>query len=569
VPAPSAWGFMVPAGPTCYRDSDRRRRRIPGLTPVTALPAHRPYSRFTAAAACAALVLAIVVPVAGRVELSVEAVDARAVEAIRREGLARSQVMATAGHLTDVFGPRLSGSPQLQAAAEWCIERLRQWGLVDARLEEWGTFGPGWVNERFAVHVLTPYAWPVVGVPKAWTAGTSGAVSAEVVYAPMNAEADFAAWRGRLQGKVVLPVPPPALEPLFDAPARRFDDADLQALARGESVRPRREITAARVAFARKRLDFLTTERVLAVLEPSRSATGAVLAHADGAFDTRALDGSRLMPAEGTPPQIVITAEHYGRLVRLHDLGVPLAIELDVRNRFLANQPGHNVIGELRGSDKADELVMLGAHLDSWHGGTGATDNAIGAAVALEALRILKATELPLRRTVRLALWTGEEQGLLGSRAYVAAHVAERETMRLKPEHGRISVYFNVDHGAGAIRGVYLQENQAAAPVFTAWMSPFTAMGMTTLAPRGEYASDHVSFDEVGVPAFQFIQDPLEYHSRTHHTSSDTYERLQPAEAARNAVILASFVYHAANRDDLLPRKPLPASRVRTTAPRP
>lgn len=528
-----------------------------------------PFPRSVVHATGLALAVSLALPAASQGEPSVEPVDLRAVDVIRREGLTRSQVMATAGYLTDVFGPRLSGSPQLQRAGEWCVERLREWGVAEARLEEWGTFGPGWVNERFSVHARTPYAWPVVGVPKAWTAGTDGPVSGEAVYAPMSTEADFARWKGRLRGKVVLPLAVPTLEPLFHAPARRFEDADLQALSRGESVRPKRGITAAHVAFARKRLQFLIDEHALAVLEPTRSQTGAVIAHADGAFDTQALDGSRLLPAPGTPPQIVIAAEHYGRLARLHALGVGSTIELDVRNRFLHDQPGHNVIAELAGTDRADEIVMLGAHLDSWHGGTGATDNAIGAAVALEAMRILKATGLPLRRTVRLALWTGEEQGLLGSRAFVAARIAERETMRLEPEHGRVSVYFNVDHGAGAIRGVYLQEHPTVAPIFTAWMAPFAAVGMTTLAPRGEYASDHVSFDEVGIPAFQFIQDPLEYYSRTHHTSSDTFERLQPAEAARNAVILASFVYHAANRDELLPRKPLPASRVRTTAPRP
>ena len=519
--------------------------------------------------ACAWLAISLAAPAAARAELSIEAVDVRAVEALRREGLTRSQVMATASHLADVFGPRLSGSPQLQQAAEWCVERLRQWGVAHASLEAWGRFGPGWYNERFSIHVLAPHPWPVIGVPRAWTQGTGGPVSAAVVYAPLTADADFATWKGRLQGKVVLPLPAPTVEPMFEAPARRFDDADLQALARGEPVRPRTGPTAAELAFARKRLRFLADEQVLAVLEPTRSLSGAVLVHADGAFDTQALDGARLLPESGTPPQVVVTVEHYGRLARLHGLGVPVTIELDVRNRLLEDQPGLNVIAELPGADKAEEIVMLGAHLDSWHGGTGATDNAIGVALALEAIRILRETSVPLRRTVRLALWTGEEQGLLGSRAYVATRIAERETMRLKPEHGRLSVYFNVDHGAGAIRGVYLQENPSVAPIFTAWMAPFTAMGMTTLAPRGEYASDHVSFDEVGIPAFQFIQDPLEYYSRTHHTSSDTFERLQPAEAARNAVILASFVYHAANRDELLPRKPLPASRVRTSAPRP
>jgi carboxypeptidase Q len=521
--------------------------------------------RVLTAAACLAAAAAALFAADG--EAPPEIVDERAVDALRREGLARSQVMAHASYLSDVIGPRLSGSPSLQQAAEWCVDQLTEWGL-HARLVEWGNFGPGWLNERFSVHAMTPHPWPVSGIPKAWTPGTQGPLTADAVYAPMRTEADFVQWKGRLRGRIVLAVPTPPSDALFDAPARRFSDADLDALSRGESLRPRDQ-SASEWAFARRRIQFLSEEGAVAIFEPTRRQTGAILVHADGAFDAHATDGSRLMPAAGTPPQVVIAAEHYGRLARVYERGLPISIEMDIGNRFFENQPGYNLIAELPGGDRADEVVMLGAHLDSWHGGTGATDNAIGVAVALEAMRLLKRSGLPLRRTVRLGLWSGEEQGLLGSRAYVAAHLADRETMRLKPEHARISVYFNLDHGAGAIRGVYLQGHQAVAPIFTAWMRPFGDIGVSTLAPAGEYLTDHVSFDEVGIPAFQFIQDPIEYHSRTHHTSSDTYERLIPGDAARNAIILAAFVYHAATRDGMLPRKPLPAPRVRTTAARP
>jgi carboxypeptidase Q len=240
---------------------------------------------------------------------------------------------------------------------------------------------------------------------------------------------------------------------------------------------------------------------------------------------------------------------------------VPVTVALDVRNTFLDNQPGFNVLAELPGTDKAEETVMLGAHFDSWHGATGATDNAVGSAVMLEAMRILKACGLPVRRTVRLALWSGEEQGLLGSRAYVKDTFGNRDTMALKPEHARLAAYFNVDNGTGAIRGVYLQGNEAVAPIFSAWMKPFANLGMTTLSLQNTGGTDHLSFDAVGLPGFQFIQDPLEYDTRTHHSNMDSYERLQPADVIKNAVIVATFVYLAANRDAMLPRKPLPKPR--------
>jgi Zn-dependent M28 family amino/carboxypeptidase len=260
-------------------------------------------------------------------------------------------------------------------------------------------------------------------------------------------------------------------------------------------------------------------------------------------------------------PQLVLAGEHYNRLVRLIELKQPVTLEMDVDNRFYDdNLDTFNLVGEIRGTDLSNEVVMLGAHFDSWHGGTGATDNAAGSAVVLEAMRILKATGLKMRRTVRLALWTGEEQNLLGSRAYVKDHFADRETMDVKGEHGRLSAYFNIDNGTGAIRGIYQQRNEAVAPIFQAWMEPFRNIGMTTIAIRSTAATDHVSFDEVGLPAFQFIQDPLEYDTRTHHTNMDTYERIQPSDMMQNAAIVASFVYHAANRQERLPRKPLPSA---------
>jgi hypothetical protein len=492
-----------------------------------------------------------------------ESADITAVDTIRREGLSRSQVMQIAGYLTDVYGPRLTGSPLLRQAAEWTVQRLERWGVSNARVEEWGMFGSGWVNERFSAHAFTPQAWPIVGLPKAWTPGTDGPVTADAVYTPLSKDEDFARWKGKLAGKIVLPVAARELHALFDPPARRFSDAELSAMTRGERTR-RKRLTGAQIAFARRRLQFLVDEGVLAVVEPSRGDGGAIFVQHGGEFWS---DPNRESGGRSQPPQVVVSAEHYGRMSRLLEAGRSVRIELDIRSRFLPHQPGVNVIAELPGSDSPDEIVMLGAHIDSWHGATGATDNAVGAAVMLEVMRILKATGLPLRRTVRLALWSGEEQGLLGSRAYVASHVADRQNMALRDEHRRISAYFNLDNGTGAIRGVYLQGNDAVAPIFRAWMEPFADLGVSTLTSTSTFSTDHLSFDEVGIPAFQFIQDPIEYDTRTHHSTTDTLERIEADDAMRNAVIVASFVYHAANREERLPRKPLPSPRAQTAAP--
>jgi Zn-dependent M28 family amino/carboxypeptidase len=254
-----------------------------------------------------------------------------------------------------------------------------------------------------------------------------------------------------------------------------------------------------------------------------------------------------------------MAVEHYGRIWRMLQKNVPVRVEMNIQNKFHdEDMNAFNIVAEIPGTDKADELVMLGAHFDSWHTGTGATDNAAGSAVMMEAMRILKATGLKMRRTVRIALWTGEEQGLLGSRAYVTQHFADRQNMNLKPGHSKFSAYFNVDNGTGAIRGVYLQGNEAINPVFRAWMEPLRNLGMTTLTIRSTGGTDHTSFDAVGLPGFQFIQDPVEYDSRTHHSNMDVYERIQAPDMMKNAVIVAAFAYHAANREERLPRKPLP-----------
>jgi hypothetical protein len=484
-----------------------------------------------------------------------EPVDLQAIYRIKEEGLQRSKVMEITSYLTDVYGPRLTGSPNIRAAANWAVKEMQGWGLANAKLEPWGPFGRGWTNDRFVAHMLTPSASPLIGYPKAWTPGTNGTVKAEAVLAPLNSDRDLESLRGKLRGKFVLLMAARPVNAHFEAEAHRYTDAELAERAR-QTIAPaggrggRGGGPSPDQGFAQRRTQFLVGEGVAATLEPGRGDGGTVFVQSGG---------SRNASDPATVPQIVLAVEHYNRLVRILDKKIPVTLELEVRNTFHdSDLNAFNVVAEIPGTDRPDELVMVGAHFDSWHGGTGATDNAAGSAVMMEALRILKATGLRMRRTVRVGLWTGEENGLLGSRAYVDQQFATRATLETKPAHARFSAYFNVDNGTGAIRGVYLQGNEAVAPIFRAWLQPFENMRATTLTIRNTGGTDHQSFDAVGLPGFQFIQDPVEYDSRTHHSSMDVYDRIQAADMMQNAVIVAAFAYHAANRDQLLPRKPMP-----------
>ncbi len=487
-----------------------------------------------------------------------EPVDLNAVYLIKREGLDRSQIMDVVSWLTDVHGPRLTGSPNLQRAADYASGLFRDWGLSNVAQEVWGEFGPGWTNDRFYAHALEPQPYPLIGYPKAWTPGTNGAVTAEAVRVTIETDADFERYRGQLAGKFVLTATVPDAPALFEAPGRRYTDDELAGLAQQPAPVGRRNRRGRRgdPEFPERRMAFYLEEGVAALIEPGPNPstgggeTGAVWVQSGG---------SRNPDDPPVAPQIVLLTEHYGRIARTLDKDIPVTLELQVQNTFHTDSlDAFNLIAEIPGTDKADEVVMLGAHFDSWHTGTGATDNAAGSAVMMEAMRLLKATGLPMRRTVRIALWTGEENGLLGSRAYVAAHFGNVRTMELTPQHDRLSGYFNVDNGTGLIRGVYLQGNEAIAPVFDAWVGPLATLGMTTLSIRNTGGTDHLAFDAIGLPGFQFIQDPVEYRTRTHHTNLDLFERAQPADLMKNAVIVASFVYHAATREALLPRKPLP-----------
>ena len=498
-----------------------------------------------------------------------EKVDEAAIDKIKAEGLQRSQVMETASWLTDVFGARLTGSPSIKAAGEWAAKKLTEWGMVNAKLEPWGYFGRGWTNDRLSLHVIAPTPWPVIAYAAAWTPGTNGAVTGEVVRVEADSAPDLAKYRGKLKNAFVMLVPKRELNPRFTADAERYTEAGLDSLevppaaraggaGRGGRGGGGGRGGAGAPSFTQVRADFLATEGVAAIIQPGsgNSAHGTVFTGGAGSRDPK--NPTRTLT-------LILAPEHYNRIARIVEKGQPVRMEANVKNTFYDQDlNAFNIVAEIPGSDPKlkEELVMLGAHFDSWHAGTGATDNAAGSAVMMEALRILKATGLPLKRTVRIALWTGEENGLLGSRAYVRntfGNPADTTGQApVKPAYDKFSGYFNVDNGTGKIRGVYLQGNTEVGPIFTEWMKPFNSMGTNTVTIRNTGGTDHGSFDAVGLPGWQFIQDEVEYGSRTHHSNMDVFDRLVAEDMKHNATVVAAFVYLAANRDAKLPRKAPP-----------
>ena len=481
-----------------------------------------------------------------------------AIYQIKDEGFNHSQVMDIMSYLSDVYGPRLTNSPNVKEAAGWTTGKMKEWQLANVHLEPWGPFGRGWSSERLSAQAISPRPFPLIAYAKAWTPGTNGPITAAAVLAPILKEEDIQKYRGQLKGKFVLTAQIPENPERFEPQAHRYTDAELTELGtqpvpgaqnpedRAAQFRAQRELQL-------KVQKFLVEEGVAAWIEPSRGDDGTVFVQQGGGRDK---EKDPLAPA-----RIAVASENYGRIYRMLEKKVPVTLQLDVENKFYDDDlNSFNIIGEITGADKtkADEVVMLGAHFDSWHAGTGATDNGAGSAVMLEAIRILKTTGLKMRRTVRIGLWTGEEQGLLGSRAYVRQHFADPEVMKPSPEHAKLDAYYNIDNGTGRIRGVYLQGNEMAAPIFSAWMEPFHGLGMNTLTIRNTGGTDHLAFNAVGLPGFQFIQDPLDYDTRTHHSNMDVYERIQEPDMKQMAVIVASFVYLTANRDEMMPRKPLP-----------
>ena len=573
------------------------------------------------------------------------------IERIKEEGLKRSQVMATLSYLTDVIGPRLTGSPNLKRANEWTRDKLAAWGLANAHLEAWGPFGRGWSLKRFSAQVIEPQCIPLIGFPKAWSPGTDGTLVAPVVYFDAKTEADFAKFKGKLKGAIVLTSPvrevAARLEPLANAQDRfraaRAGRRRRAQHARGgrragqaQGQRRRQRRIRCRRRHRRRRLDrrlrgsrprtgrFRMTPEMLAQMELQRKKTQVpgrgrrraarraqhpgrrrhalrpVRQHRCPARRCRACPdkpaGRRVSAydkdAPKITPQIVLAKEHYNRLVRMCEQGEKLKMAVELAVQFHDDDlMAYNTVAEIPGTDLKDELVMLGGHMDSWHSGTGATDNGAGVSVAMEAVRILKALDLKPRRTIRIALWSGEEEGLLGSRAFVKEHFGRspanmfggrrrhaaasdgsgngrpRTRVRLespKPEYAKFSGYFNLDNGTGKIRGVYMQGNEAVRPIFRKWLQPFREMGATTLTISNTGGTDHQSFDGIGLPGFQFIQDEIEYDTRTHHSNQDVFDRIQADDMKQAAVIMAAFVYNAAMMDEKLPRKPATTPESRT-----
>jgi carboxypeptidase Q len=479
-------------------------------------------------------------------------VDLYTIHRIKAEAFENSKVMDHLFYLSDVYGPRLTNSTGFFAAVDWVVKTLGDWG-IPAHLEKWN-FGRGWNYTHFEAHLIEPQYAPLIGFPTAWTAGTNGLVSGGVVMATLASDSDLEANKGKLRGKIVLLTPGPDLQMSMEPLGRRLTDGDLANLAlapvpavggRG-SVRPNRRESQTKV------LDFLREEAPLVIVRPgiNPSQGGTVFSGVGaGTWDPKVAP---------LPPSVLLTPEHFNRIVRLLEHKIPVKMEFDIRTNFDDRTDSVNVIGQIDGARKKDEVVMIGAHLDSWQGGTGATDNGAGSAVMLETIRILKTLNLKLDRSVRIALWSGEEENVLGSTAYVKQHFADRTTMKPTEEHARLDAYYNVDAGSGKIRGVNLQGNDMLRPIFTEWLKPFADLGATMVSIRSTGASDHVPFDAVGLNGISFIQDPLEYATRTHHSNMDVYDRAQGGDLAQMAAIVASFVYLTANREEMLPRVPLP-----------
>ncbi len=517
--------------------------------------------------------------------------DLEVVSRIKHEAQENSQVMEHLFHLVEVYGPRVTNSEGFMDSARWVKGQFEKWGLEKANLEKWGPFGQGWSREYFSAHLVEPQYEQLIGVPMGWSPSTDGKLAGTPVLAPIRrdsrlerdkraVEEYIAKWKGKLSGAILMIREPKKLRPQSRPALHRFSSSELQDLTKARPASPpidyldpelavpedpeeRRNFFLKAPRWYReyrtkenrenqsKFNEFLVKEGVRLVIYPASRGDGGTV------FPPRA--GNRHVEDSLPPPSIALTPEHYNRIYRLVDKGMGTKVEAEVRTTIYKDDlDSVNVVAEIPGTTKADELVMMGGHLDSTAAALGATDNGAGCAVMMEAVRILKALDLPLARTVRIVLWGGEEQGLLGSKAYVKEHFGNPETMQLKRGHAKFSAYFNVDNGTGKIRGVYLQGNDRVRPIFQQWLAPFRDMDATTLSIRRTGGTDHLSFDDVGLPGFQFIQDRVEYETRTHHSNMDGYDRAQAADLIQASMIVASFVYEAANREAMLPRKPLP-----------
>lgn len=497
--------------------------------------------------------------------------DGRQTARIIDEGMSHSEVMVTAQHLSDVIGPRLTNSPQMRLAEKWTLAKFAEWGLKNARREGFD-FGRGWSIEASSVRMTTPRTVQLTAIPIAWTPPTKGTLSAPIVVAPMEKKRDFDQYRGKLSGRIVLVSPPGKPRDLTNPRFRRYSGEDLAKLDQFDQ--PRHDPAADARELRENRFEL---ERD-AFLKAEGAAGYATISYRDG----KLVHGEGYMFETGKSPSlpgVQIAAEDYRRLARLAKIGSAPTLEIVSQVKYDDSDPqGYNILADIPGTDAKAGYVMAGAHLDSWVAGDGATDNGAGSAMIMEAARILSAIGVRPKRTIRFALWSGEEQGLFGSIAYVEKHLATRgspndpDTTGLaryftwdkrwpivpRPGYGDLAAYFNIDNGSGKLRGIYAENNPAAANIFQEWMAPFRSMGMTQVATARTGGTDHVFMQSVGAPGFQFIQDPLDYDSVTHHSSADTFDHLRDEDMRQGATILAAFLLNAANAETPLPRPPLP-----------
>ncbi len=508
-----------------------------------------------------ALVLLLIIPFSG-LAVAQERIDDRILTQIKAEGFERSQAMEMTGYLTDVFGGRLTNSQNLKNAKAWMRDKMTALGLQNVQIEPWGTWGQGWDLERFSVEMTAPTYERLNAYPLAWTPSTNGVVAGEPMIISVRSNADFEKYRGKLRGAIVMNGRPPFPTPESRKgdPVKRYTDDELAKMelvidpAKDPSgggtttYQDEEKDWLESLARGREITKFFKDEGVAVLLQPSGRQNGVL-----------SVQGSYFPDPAINPPTFVMAREQYGRIMRLIDRKVPVKMELSLQTKSNPDGTGSNVVGEITGSDPKlkDEVVLLGGHFDSWHAGTGGADNAAGCVAMIEALRILKAIGVKPRRTIRVALWDGEEQDYYGSIGYVKKHYGDPMTLQLKPDHTKLSAYYNLDNGSGRIRGIYLQGNESARSIFEDYFRPFAYLGAGTITTLNTGGTDHMAFDAVGLPGFQFIQDALDYNTRVHHTNLDVFEAVSEEDMKVNAVIIAAIAYQTAMRDEKMPRKAL------------
>jgi len=516
--------------------------------------------------------------------------DLSAVHQIKTEAFQNSKVMDHLEYLSDLYGPRLTASPEWQEAAQWAMKELKSYGVENVHEEKWGPFGRSWSVESYTADMIAPRYSHLVAAPLAWSSSTNGPETADALYAPLtigrwyefkknreNLEKYKTEWHGKLKGKVVLLTELKETKAPTTPVFTRYTDAQLADIAKAPTPAIRRNLTIDQVDIpsdpkeAEKYLDTLPNELLNALYEKydEFSADLGALLKEEGALavfrgDRRSHDGILNAEDAGSysakrpmaPPTFVVTDEQYSRMVRLLQKKVAVNVRFELRAKVSSGDvDAANILGEIPGKKKPNEVVMIGAHFDSWHSGTGAIDNGAGSAVMMEVMRILKKLNLPMDRTVRIGLWSGEEQGLFGSRAYIKMHFADVKTAEIRAEHSQLDAYLNLDNGSGKIRGIYLENNDAARPLFEAWLAPFRDLDVTTISMQRTFGTDHQSFDDAGLPGFQFIQDPLDYETLTHHSDVDTYSHAVEEDLMQASAVIASLVYDIANREEMVPRK--------------